>query len=68
MDKRIIELESRLAFMDEMVEQLNDAVIHQQQQIERLEVISRTLAERLRGLSETPDSEQNPADEVPPHY
>ncbi len=39
MEKRLIELESRLAFQDDLIETLNEAVIRQQQQIERLEVI-----------------------------
>lgn len=68
MEKRLIELESRLAFQDDTIESLNDAVIRQQQQIERLEIISNTLAERLRGLSDTAGSDQGPEHEVPPHY
>jgi SlyX protein len=68
MEKRLVELESRLAFQDDMIESLNQAVIRQQQQIERLEILSKTLAERLHGLSESAGSDQGPEHEVPPHY
>lgn len=68
MEKRLIELESRLAFQDDLIDSLNEAVIHQQKQIERLELISKTLAERLRGLADASGSDGGPEDEVPPHY
>jgi len=68
MEKRLIELESRLAFQDDLIESLNEAVILQQKQIERLELISKTLAERLRGLSDSAGPDGSPEHEVPPHY
>ncbi len=68
MENRLIELESRLAFQDDLIENLNEAVIRQQQQIERLELISKTLAERLRGLSDSAGADDGPGHEVPPHY
>ncbi|MCF6262698.1 MAG: SlyX family protein [Xanthomonadales bacterium] len=68
MEKRLIELESRLTFQDDLIESLNEAVIQQQKQIERLELISKTLAERLRGLSGSAGADESPGHEVPPHY
>ncbi|MCF6224832.1 MAG: SlyX family protein [Xanthomonadales bacterium] len=68
MEHRLIELESRLAFQDDLIENLNEAVIRQQQQIERLELISKTLAERLRGLSDSAGADDGQGHEVPPHY
>lgn len=68
MEKRLIELESRLTFQDDLIDNLNDAIIRQQQQIERLEIISKTLSERLRGLSDSAGSEQGQQHELPPHY
>lgn len=68
MEKRLIELESRLAFQDDLIESLNEAVILQQKQIERLELISKTLAERMRGLSDSAGSDGSPEHELPPHY
>ncbi len=68
MEQRLIELESKLAFQEDEIEKLSESIIHQQQQIERLEIISKTLAERLRGLADTAGAEASPEDEVPPHY
>ena len=65
-EARLIELESRLAFQDLVLEKLNEAVIRQQQQIERLEAISKGLSERIGDLADV--GEGGSADEVPPHY
>lgn len=66
-ENRLIELETRLAFQDDTLRQLNDAVTAQQHRIAELERICRHLIERVSRLG---DGEQKgaPADEVPPHY
>jgi len=50
MEKRLIELETRLAFQEDTVEELNEMVIRQQQQIDRLGEELRLLTSRLRPL------------------
>lgn len=50
MEKRLIELETRLAFQEDPVEELNEMVIRQQQQIDRLGEELRLLTSRLRPL------------------
>lgn len=37
MEKRIIELETRVAFQDQALEELNEALIEQQRQLDRLQ-------------------------------
>lgn len=65
-DKRFIELESRLAFMDHNVEALNAALAAQQQRLDQLERACMELLERTRGLNaERPRTAQ---EERPPHY
>ncbi len=65
-ESRLMELESRLAFQDDVIEKLNEAVIRQQQQIERLQAVSKGLSERLTDLA---DSASDAAGhEIPPHY
>ena len=66
-DNRFIELETRLAFQDDTLRQLNDVVTDQQARIGELERICRHLIERLARLSDG-EPKGAPADEVPPHY
>lgn len=37
MEKRIIELETKIAFQEHMLEELNDVITEQQRQLDRLE-------------------------------
>lgn len=66
-DPRVVELETRLAFQEQSLQALNDALVAQHRQ---LEVLSRTvdaLKERLLALEPSPVGPR--ADEPPPpHY
>ncbi|TLS66960.1 SlyX family protein [Mariprofundus erugo] len=67
MENRIIELESRLTYQDHTISELNEVVIRQQKQIDRLEAVVEQLRAHLKqhgssGLA-------RPEEEVPPpHY
>jgi len=63
---RIVELETRQAFMDDTLVSLNQALVDQQQRITRLEQLLKLLIERFRA----PDLDLDlPAVEPPPpHY
>jgi SlyX protein len=64
--ERVDTLESRLAFQDDTIGQLNDALIAQQARIDILEAEMRQLIDEFRGgMSE---AQIKPADELPPHY
>jgi SlyX protein len=64
--ERVDTLESRLAFQDDTIQQLNDALIAQQARIDLLEAEMRQLIDEFRGgMSE---AQIKPADELPPHY
>ncbi|MCX7099301.1 MAG: SlyX family protein [Methylococcales bacterium] len=66
-DDRIIELEIKVAYQEDLLQTLNTIVSGQQQQIGRLDATCRMLNERIKSLS----SEGGPVgavDEVPPHY
>ena len=69
-DDRIAELEARLAFVDELVEQLNAVVARQDRDIAGLKQQVRALAQRLKeaeaGMAAA--SPPSASDEVPPHY
>jgi len=66
-ETRINELETRLAQQDHSILELSDEVYQQQQQITRLELKVRHLAERLQQVA-PPESAGDSADEIPPHY
>ena len=66
-DDRINELETKLAFQEDAVNELNAAVYEQHKKIAELQAVCKKLAERLEA--------QNPADAMPettdvppPHY
>lgn len=66
----LFDLQTRLAFQDQTVNELNDVVASQQQQIDRLQLQLKSLSDRLNGLEESVDKSTGikPADEKPPHY
>ncbi|MGZ5049931.1 MAG: SlyX family protein [Methylobacter sp.] len=65
-DERIIELEIKAAYQEDLLQELNKIVIAQQQQIDRLELTCKILNDRIQSLSESAPREN--ASEVPPHY
>ncbi|MFZ2404258.1 MAG: SlyX family protein [Methylobacter sp.] len=66
-DDRIIELEIKAAYQEDLLQALNKIVAGQQQQIDRLEATCRMLNERIKSLSVEGGSGEN-VEEVPPHY
>ena len=66
-DDRIIELEIKTAYQEDLLQELNKIVGQQQQQIDRLEATCRLLNDRIKSLSTVGDSGEV-IDEVPPHY
>ncbi len=67
-DDRIIELEIKAAYQEDLLQELNKIVGRQQVQIDRLEATCKLLNERIKSLSaETGGGGEN-VDEVPPHY
>jgi SlyX protein len=58
MEQRIIELETRLAFQEIALEELNDALISQQAQLEGVEKECGRLARLLAELLSSPDQDR----------
>ena len=68
-ERRLIDLESRSAFQEETLRQLNDALVRQQERIDRLEASLSVVVEQLRqGGGEGDSHSGSPEDERPPHY
>lgn len=66
MDNRLIELETRLAFQDQTLQELNNVVVRQQSEIAGLIRDIENLKIQLRTLA--PEMAANRSDEIPPHY
>ena len=65
-EDRIHELESRLAFQEDSIASLNEALVAQQQRITYLEKMLELVIERYReGIADAGPAEEEPP---PPHY
>ncbi len=66
-EDRFIDLESRLAHQDQLLNELNEVMTQQQAKIMQLETLCNSLISRVRSIGESmPDSD--PTNERPPHY
>lgn len=66
--KEILEqLEFKVAFQEDTIEQLNQVVTQQQQLIDKLEKNQALIIEKLKGLQNVTSS-INAGEEIPPHY
>lgn len=66
-EQRFIDLETKLAFQEDTLRQLNDVVTDQQMRVTELERLCRELTERVARLGES--AQKGAAgEEVPPHY
>jgi len=66
-EERFIDIESRLAHQDQLLNELNDVVTEQQSKIMQLNELCKSLITRVRSMGDAmPDGD--PGDERPPHY
>jgi len=65
-ESRLTELETKLAFAEDLLETLNQTVARQQGQIDSLQQQLRLLHQQLKEA--VPDETRTPRDEIPPHY
>lgn len=66
-ENRLVELETRIAYQEHTLQQLNDVVTEQQARVARLESSLSALHERLREVSENVFRHEG-GEEKPPHY
>ncbi len=66
-EKRIIELETKLAYQEDMVHELNKAIFDQQKRLDQLEIAYKYLLAQTQESSEIA-STGKVVDEKPPHY
>ena len=66
-EESIIRLETKVAYQDDLIQQLNEVVIDQQQRIKTLESKTGLLSKKLEDLLELA-AEERTGGERPPHY
>jgi SlyX protein len=68
-EARLDELESRLAFQEDLIESLNEIIARQDRDLIRLEQRVKSLGDKLNDLGEAGALPGiSPGHEVPPHY
>jgi SlyX protein len=65
-ESRLTELETKLAFAEDLLETLNQTVIRQQAQLDSMQQQLRMLHQQLQDA--LPDEARSLRDEIPPHY
>jgi SlyX protein len=65
-DERTTNIEVKLSFTEDLVEELSQTIYKQQQQIDML--INEVRALKLQMASNSSADGNNPRDELPPHY
>ncbi|MDO9465749.1 MAG: SlyX family protein [Thiobacillus sp.] len=65
-ESRLVELETKLAFAEDLLDTLNQTVARQQGQIDSLQQQLRLLHQQIQDAA--PDETHGPRDEIPPHY
>ena len=66
MESRITELEIKISYTEDLVEELNRTVYRQQQQIDFLAKELRSLRDQMQNAQ--PQEQRSLRDEIPPHY
>lgn len=66
-DARFVELETKMAFQEDLIQKLDDAVANQQQQIFELQTLVKYLSSQIKEVEgQLPDSDA--PEPPPPHY
>jgi SlyX protein len=66
-ENKIIEIETKLAFAEQSIEELNDVIVNQQKSIDKLNLQIQQLNSKVEEESQHWQT-TSPVDETPPHY
>jgi len=67
-EERLEKIETKCAYQEDLIEELNKTVYLQQQKLTQLEATCESLARHIAALYESASNESKPANERPPHY
>ena len=67
-DEKIVELEEKIAFLQNMIDELNMVVFRQGEKLEKLNLKLKDTHDKLLNQSESISVENEATDDKPPHY
>ncbi|MDD2391148.1 MAG: SlyX family protein [Desulfobacterales bacterium] len=67
-EERLVKIETKIAYQEKIIKDLNDVICEQQQEIERIGSICDALVKRVKEISGLTMGIDAPANEKPPHY
>ncbi len=67
LEDRLINIETKIAYQEDLIEELNKTIYLQQQRLDRLTAVCTSLAEHIESLTAAKEGGM-PANEKPPHY
>lgn len=67
-EDRLIELEIKMSYQDDLLQTLNTIIATQQRQIDRLEQAYKSMSERVNSLAVKTADDAQQTYEIPPHY
>ncbi|MDY0375231.1 MAG: SlyX family protein [Desulfobacterium sp.] len=67
-ERRLVDIETKIAFQEKSLKELNDVIYEQHREIDRLNSICDLLVKRVKDLSDFMPGSDGPANEKPPHY
>ncbi len=67
-ENRLVDIETKLAHQEHLLDELNQVVTDQQARMSRLEEYCRSLAARLQSYADSAGAAGSAGDERPPHY
>jgi len=66
-DKKFIDLETRIAFLEDSVDALNKLIYQQSKEISHYQEVVKNMSQHMKQV-QSDIEEFKPQDEVPPHY
>ncbi len=66
-DDRLIEIETKVLYQEDTIEQLNQVICRQEEQIQRIQAAVMALTHNFKSLLDM-NQEIRPGHEKPPHY
>ncbi|MCP3875171.1 MAG: SlyX family protein [Desulfobacteraceae bacterium] len=67
-EERFIEIETKLAYQDKTIKELNDVICEQQKEIDKLNTVCQKLTNLIKQHAQMAEGIDAPANEKPPHY
>jgi SlyX protein len=67
-EERLENIETKIAYQEDLIEELNKSVYQQQKELERLKATCVSLASHIASLYESSNESKLAVNEKPPHY